>query len=59
MARASYDSEDEDIDAIDLKEQQEWAAAALQTYQDQPLIEQPMIATVTDNSRNRNIERWK
>lgn len=52
------DEEDSDIDPEELEEQQRWAEETLETYADEPICQEPLIAPVTDTSRNRNMERW-
>lgn len=52
------DEEESDIDPEELEEQQRWAEETLETYADEPTCQEPLIAPVTDTSRNRNMERW-
>lgn len=54
MGRGSYDSEDEEdsnIDPEELEEQLAWAEGTLETYEDEPVCREPLIARVTDTNR--------
>jgi hypothetical protein len=46
-------------DAEDLEAQKAWAFATFKKYNLEPLDDRPMIATLTDSSRYRNMESWK
>ena len=61
MGRGSYnseDGEDSDIDPEVLQERRRWADETLETYEDEPVYQEPHVVRVTDTTQNRNMERW-